>query len=229
MALGGLLYLLFAQIKSWVDYLIAKLVDWSGGLPGVDAESAEETLTLVTQIGVWATVAFTVLVLFFLVWRFTGGLICGYFGGKICDMVIRSLGWNQGTYQTTAAGEVVSTIGLTALFAAGQPVLGLALVVPVIGPLVAMLASGLYASFLIGCNELRDPLQGMGMSKAQTLKLWAKHFPTVIGLGLSNLLTEPLPLLGGIVHASESIGRIGVARQIMFADGLLETNTIQKN
>jgi uncharacterized protein involved in cysteine biosynthesis len=202
-----------------IHYAINQVSQWLGNSELVVPGISTETINTSATVAVWCFVVLGFLWAFVVLWRLTGGIVCGYYGGRICEAAIRQKGWaKDGLRDTTMIGEMINGILFTFLLTLIQPVLGVVPFIPFVGPIIAVLVGGVYAAFLTGYGELRDPLEQMGVSKLKAFQLCAKYSGATLGIGCSTLFSQPIPFLGGLVQAAESLGRISLARRILITE-----------
>lgn len=217
----GLMYWLATLLAGWVKWLI----EWStkqvfaltNQAESVELSSWAETLI---HVAVWAPIVLFFLYVFVIAWRLTGGVLTGYFGGRLTDRALRAAGYESiAGAQTTFFGEILAAWSQAALIAVPTSIVGGALnLIPIVGPLVAVVGIWSYTIFVTGYDELRDPLQKMGHTRLSAFHIcWRKRAAT-LGLGFAKLASAPIPLVGGIVQAAESLGRISLAIRIQKAD-----------
>lgn len=209
------------RLVSWCATLVVGAIG-KAGLGDVDATNLSN-FDYWTQIAVWVLVSATLLMLFFIFWRLTGGILTGYFGGRLTDKALEHYGLGDRNHcHTTVVGEMIDGSFQSAMLTVPQFLFGGFAMIPFLGPILGVFMALSYATLLTGYCELRDPLEKMGLSKFEAFKLCMKYRGAALGVGFSKTMTEPMPLIGGFVHAMESLGRITIARRILMAEGRLD-------
>jgi len=237
LVLLSLFYLLGTLLSGWIEWLI----EWSTLKISEITNQAESMelsgwADLLIKIAIWIPIVLFFFYVFVIVWRVTGGILTGYFGGRLTDKALQAAGFKfAATQRTTFLGEIFTAWTQAALIAVPTSMVGgLLNLIPFVGTIIAIPVVWGYTIFMTGYDELRDPLQKMGHSRLGTLKICWRHRAATVGLGLAKLVTQPIPLVGGIVQAAESLGRISLAMRILKADGteisafsesVIETNT----
>ena len=224
LALIGLLYLVGSHLVGWVDWLF----DWANG---AEATSKDESGRLqgFAKFSVWIGLLVAFGLSFFVIWRLTGGIVTGYFGGLLTDKAIQSAGLQfDERRHTSMVGELANGAFHAGLLAIPQPLFGAIAMLPIIGPPISIFSNSCYAIFVTGYGELRDPLEKMGLSRAQAAQLCIQCRAATAGLGIVKLLSEPLPLVGGVVQASESLGRISLALRMANSQPLASDDGVEQ-
>ena len=221
LAILGLLLLVGKSLVAWIKWLIEfstiKILELTGQAGSIELSGWSD---LLLKIVIWVPIVLFFLYLFVILWRVTGGVLTGYFGGRLTDKLLRSASIElPDTQQTTFPGEVFNAWAQAALIAIPNSMIGgLLNMVPFVGTLAAIPIVLGYTIFVTGLDELRDPLQKLGLSRVDALRTCWRHRFATIGLGLAKLITQPIPLIGGLVQTAESLGRISLAIRIMKVD-----------
>ncbi len=217
-ALLSLIYVVGEYVIEWLDLLIEWVVGETSKIADIDQESTTESVSFFTTLAVRIFMGFVFFFIFLFCWRLTGGILTGYFGGLLTDKAIQSAGLKfDKRKETSFAGEIANGVFQAGALLLPQTLFGTLALIPIIGTLAAGLTGSVYACFLTGYGELRDPLEKMGHSRIKALKICGQNSAATTGLGLVKMTSEPIPILGGIVQASESLGRISLAIRIVRA------------
>lgn len=218
----GVAYLASSPINAVIDWFVAFATETA---TEAGADVAADTLAEVggwTKFGIWAFLIVAFMIMFFVLWRFTGGILTGYFGGRLTDKAMKHEGLViENASPTTAVGEVANGFFFGTAMAIPEFFIGAIAAIPGLGTLLAGAGGMSWAAALTGYNELRDPFEKMGLSRTETLKLCLKFGGATLALGGVKTVTEPIPFIGGVIHAIESLGRITLAKRIMWAEGRL--------
>lgn len=223
--LSLLLLAFFYGIGSFIAGWIEWLVEWStlqiSSLTG-QPESIELSPWAATaiKVAIWTPIVLTAAYIFIIIWRLTGGVLTGYFGGRLTDKAMKFAGFEFDVKdETTFLNELMNSWLTTAWIAIPASIIGTVFnIIPVVGSFLAIPVIWLFASFITGVDELRDPLKKFGKSRVQIFQICNRNRAATIGIGLAKMASEPIPLIGGLVQASEALGRIYFAMRILEAD-----------
>ncbi|MCG8650721.1 MAG: hypothetical protein MI861_12865 [Pirellulales bacterium] len=211
----ALLFLVGSLINTSLHWLmdlgLATLTDQTANTDSKVYLIADWTLTLM----VWATGFVAFFFIFHLVWRVTGGIVCGYFSGKLTDAVMKERGFPMAAENTSFPGELASGFlhqGILVLLGGMTSVLA---AIPFIGIFIGAPINLLTLCFTTGIDELSDPLKNMGMGRLEIWRFCLRHRMATLGLGTARACTEPIPLIGGVARAAEALGRITLAVRLV--------------
>ena len=218
LALLGVMYLIAQVVFDWGHWLVGWVTGSAADLANLRESPSIDTVNKVADVAVIIVIGFVFAYLYLLFWRISGGILTGYFGGRLTDKAIQAAGLEfDAKRKTTVLGEVANGVFHAVAMVLPQPVFGTLAFIPVVGTLVAAVVTSGYVVFLTGYGELRDPLEKMGMSRLDALRVCSQNKAATTGLGLAKMSSEPVPLVGGIVQASESLGRIALALRVVKA------------
>ena len=227
----GVLYLMLQPIVGWSESLITRTFNWISG--GVFSESVENGFgDFILHFIVWSLVVLVGIYIFVVLWRMTGGIVTGYFAGKLTDAAMREMNLDLGNSKftvddrerTSLVGEVINALLNVGLLSLSGPLAAGTLAIPLLGPFVAAATVPMFGMFIQGADQLFDPLSHFGMSRIKALRFCSKFKSATIGVGFSTNILQPVPFIGGIAEASGSLGRILIAKQMV--DSLEQKQTV---
>lgn len=200
---------------------IASLIFW---LTGQAQQATQGTETLpddptlwewIFNISYWIVIIVIFYFVFTWIWKLTGGLICGYFGGKLTDRAVDEMGIGTNKFQTTMAGQLTDTGISFGMIAAGTWVAPFLGAIPVIGPFVLVPALAVWTFFVHGFDELKTAFAQFGFSRRDSFGLCLLYKSATIGAGAVKGMAAPIPAIGGLIIAAEDLGRIGLCYRIL--------------
>jgi uncharacterized protein involved in cysteine biosynthesis len=150
-----------------------------------------------------------------LTWKLLGGVLCGYFYGMLTERVERLLGVEPDELcPVSLAYEVCDTfLNVTLLIVINVAVLSLN-IFPLIGGLVAVVASGYFTWFILGLDYLSYPLVLRGVRRRAQFAFGHHHRMHTIGLGVAVFLFEFIPVIGPVFLTTAAVGAVLLHRRI---------------
>jgi len=156
-----------------------------------------------------------------LTWKLLGGVLCGYFYGLLAEQVERLLGVEPDELRSISlVYEVCDTfLNVTLLVVINGLILSLN-AVPVIGGLIAVVASGYFTWFILGLDYLSYPLVLRGVSRGPQFAFGHRHRMHTVGLGAAVFLFGFIPVIGAVFLTTAAVGAVLLHRRIQRpADG----------
>lgn len=208
---GLIICLAFAgwALSGWLQSAAVSAIAW------LNSDVASETVGTLTQVLIVAAIVIAFFYLFNLLWRISGGLLDDYYGDVITNRVMTDLGVQNPTPPTSVGATIFNTVKAIGLGHLVVLICSPLSIVPVVGSFAAVGAGAVTMLFLKGADELSDPLTGFGVDSKQVLAMCGRHKLTTIGLAISKAALEPIPFIGGVLSAAESVGRIFVAKRLL--------------
>ena len=142
-------------------------------------------------------------------WLLLGGILCGYFYGRLAYQVELELGTPAAElrelslyYQTV---DVLRDFAFLVVVSVGCLLIAL---VPVVGAALGGAIALYYDSMIFGVEYLDYPLALRGWRRRDKWRFAERHRPYTLGLGAAVMLLNFLPIVGSVLLAGAAVGGV---------------------
>lgn len=200
-----------------ITVLVLAALIW-GGIEASNRLSAHYPAGVLGSAAWLATLLALVLVALALAvgaWFLLGGILCGYFYGRLAYQVELELGTPAAElrelslyYQTV---DVLRDFVFLAVVNLGCLLIAL---VPVIGAAIGGAIAIYYDAMIFGVEYLDFPLALRGWRRRDKWRFAERHRPYTIGLGAAVMLLNFLPIVGSVLLAGAAVGGVLTYRRL---------------